>query len=133
MPWGVELLAAGVCGLPGVGGRRGSLGGGLCGRRVWAFWQGGRARVAGPGAVWVAGRVWATGWGVAREGQEVWGCGRVRCGGVCVRLPQCVCVISRRAGGLEEDLAVIRGRGEDFANACANLVHLLVCGGKRVL
>ena len=117
----------------GCGGRRGSLGGGVCGGRVWAFWQGGSVRVAVPGAVRVSGHVWATGCGVGREGQGVWGWACMRCVSLRICLPRCVCVVSCRAGGLEEELAVFRGRGEDFADAYAFWVHLLVGGGKRVL
>ena len=41
-------------------------------------------------------------------------------------------MIRCRPGGLEEKLAVFCGRGKDFADELAYLVHLLVSGGKRV-
>ena len=113
------LCVGGVCGSPvgvgvghgaprggcvwvaGCGGRRGSLGRRVCGGRVWVPRRGRRAPVAWPGAVRVGGRGWATGWGVGREGQEMWGWVCVRCVAVRVRLPRCVCVVSCRARGLE--------------------------------
>ena len=132
---GVAGLSAGGGGgsLCGVGvpwgvGRCGSLGGGVCGGCVWVLGRGGEARDAGPGAVCVAECVSATGWGVGREGQGVWGCVRVTCVGIRVRLQWCACVVSCRLRGLEEELAVFHGRGEDFADACAYLVYLLVVG-----
>ena len=69
---------------------------------------------------------------MGREGQGLWGWVCVRCVGVRVCLPRRACVVSCRPGGLEEKLAFFRGRGEEFADACAYLVHLLVGGGKRV-
>ena len=57
----------------------------------------------------------------------------MRCVGVGVCLQRCVCGVSCRPGGLKEELAVFRGRGEDIAHACAYLMYLLVGGGKRVL
>ena len=56
----------------------------------------------------------------------------VCCVVVCVRLQRRACVVSCRPGGLEEKLAVFCGRGKDFADQPAYLVHLLVSGGKRV-
>ena len=118
MPWGVGLLATGVCGLLGVGGGGARLAGGVCGGRVWAFWRGGRARV---GLVRISEGVWATGSGVGREGQGVWVWVCVRCVGVRVPLRQCGCVVLCRGGGFEEELSLFRGRVEDSANACAYL------------
>ena len=117
----------------GCAGRRGSLDEGVCAGRVWAFWRGGKARVAGPVAVHVGGRVWATGSGAGGEGRGVWGWVRVRCVSVSLRLQRCVCVVSCRLGNFEEELAVFRVGGEDLADACAYLVHLSVSRGKRVL
>ena len=63
----------------------------------------------------------------------VWGWVPV-CGvGVWARLQRRACVVTCRLGGLEEKLALFCGRGKDFADECAYLVHLLVGGGKRVL
>ena len=95
--------------------------------------------MAGPRAARDAGRVWAAGWGVARKGQGrgqgggFWGWVRVCCVGVCVCLQRRACVPTCRPGGLEEKLAVFCGRGKDFADKHAYLVHLSVGGGKRVL
>ena len=106
---------------------------------MWLFGRIGAARVAGPGAARDGGRAWATGWGVAREGQGgglrggVRGWGRVCCVGVGVCLHWRACVVTCRPGGLEEMLAVFCGPGKDFADECAYLVHLLVSGRKRVL
>ena len=129
VPRGVGLLAAGVCWLPARLVWRGGSVTGVCGRSG----GGGRARVAGPGAVRVAGRVWAIGWGMRRDGQGVWGWVGVRCACVHICLPWCFCVVSCRAGGWEEEVAVFRGRSADLSNACAYLMHLLVGRGKRVL
>ena len=99
----------------------------------------GEARVAGPGAARDGGPVWVAGWGVGREGQERglrgvgWGWVRVCRVGVWFRLQRRVCVVTCRPGSLEEKLAVLCGRGKDFADERAYLVHLLVSGGKRVL
>ena len=104
---------------------------------LWRACVGVRADRGGPcrggGILRVGRRVWVTGWGEGREGQGVWGWVRVRCVGVRVRLQRCACAVSCRPGGLEEELPVFRGRGEDFAEACAYFVYLLVRGGKRVL
>ena len=98
MPRGQGLLGALLCGLLALrGGEARLVGGslaGLCGRS-----GGGEGRVAGPGAVRPGWRVWGTGWGVKREGQVLWGCVRVWCVGAPVRLQQCLCVVSCRAGG----------------------------------
>ena len=68
VPLDVGRFAAGVCWLPAVGDGAGrSAGGSLAG--VCGSSGGGReARVAVPGAVWDGGRVWATWWGMGREG-----------------------------------------------------------------
>ena len=58
--------------------------------------------------------------------------GGLCCDGVCVRLQRRAWVVSCRPGGLEEKLAVFCGRGKDFTDKHAHLVHLLVSGGKRV-
>ena len=63
----------------------------------------------------------------------VWGWVRVCCVNVCVCLQQRACVVTCRRGGLEEKLAVFCGRGKDFADERAYVVHLLVSGGNRVL
>ena len=134
VPCSMGLFAVGVCGLPGVGGGDArSVGGsaaGLCG----CSGGGAEACVAGTGGVHDGGRVWATWWGVGREGQGVWGWVRVRRVGVPVRLQRRGCVVSCRSGGfLKEELASFRGSGKDFADVCAYLMHFLVGGWKRVL
>ena len=59
---------------------------------MWFIGLVGEARVAGPRAARVDGRVWAAGWAVGREGQGrgqrggVWGWISVCCVGVRVRL-----------------------------------------------
>ena len=58
--------------------------------------------------------------------------GGMCCVGVCVHSQRRACVVSCRLGGLEEKLAVFCGRGKDFADELAYLVHLLVSAGKRV-
>ena len=63
----------------------------------------------------------------------MWGWLHVRCVGVRACLHRHARVVSCRPEGLEEKLAVFRGRGKDFAGECAYLVHLLVGGWKRVL
>ena len=88
----------------------------------------------GPGArpivaVCVPPGVWRGGGG-GGQGQGLRG--RVCCVGVCVRLQRCACVVGCRPGGLDEKLAVFCGRGKDFADELAYLVHLLVRGGRRV-
>ena len=129
--WGVGPFVAGVCGLPGVGGGESLIVGasvaGVCG-----FWGWGGDHFTGPGDV-RAGRVWATGWGVGREGLGVWGGVRVWCFGVHVRSRSCASVVSCRSRGLEVKFAVHRGCGEDFADVCAHLVYVLVGGGERAL
>ena len=110
----------------------------VCGGRVWLFGRLGEVRVAGPGAARDSGRVPATGSGVGRKGQErgscggMWRWGRVCCVGGCVRLQRRPWVVTCRPGGLEEKLAVFCGRGKDFADECAYMVHLLFSGGKRL-
>ena len=131
MPWGVGLDAVGVCGLPGVGGGEGCLGGGsVVGVCYWLGAWGrpvSRARGARDG-----GRVWAAGLVAGGEGQGRGLCGGLCCVGVCVRLQRCACVVSCRPGGLEEKLAVFCGRGKDSADEHVYLVHVLVSGGERV-
>ena len=84
--------------------------------------------------VGVCARVCMGHWdGVGREGQGGWGWVHVRFVGVRACLQRCARVVSCRPGGLEEKLAVFRGRGKDFADECAYLVHILVGGWKRVL
>ena len=58
--------------------------------------------------------------------------GGVCCVGVRVRLQRRASVVNCRPGGFEEKLAAFCGRGKDFADEHAYLVHLLVSGGKRV-
>ena len=106
---------------------------------MWVIWRLREARVAAPGAARDGGRVWVPGWGVGRELQGHGQSGGLR-GWVSHVLCRCTCpravrapVIFCRPGGLEEKLAVFCGRGKDFADECAYLVHLLVGGGKRVL
>ena len=89
------------------------------------------ARVRGPRAAREGGCVWATGWGVGREGQGVWGWVRMRCVGVGVRLQRRARVVSCRPGDLEGKLALFCRRGKDFADECAYLVHLLIGGGEQ--
>ena len=131
MPWGLGLLAVGVCGLSGVGGGEGCSAGGsvVC---VRLFARVGEAHVAGPGAPRDGGCVWAAGWEAGGGGQGRGLRGDVCCVGVCVRLQRRACVVSCRPGGLEEKLAVFCSRSKDFADERAYLVHLLVSGGKRV-
>ena len=93
----------------------------------------GEGGVAGPRAARDGGRVWANGSGVRREGRGVWGWVFLRCVGVRVRLQRRARVVSCRPRDLEEKPAVFCGRGMDFTDECAYLVHLLVGGGKRVL
>ena len=96
------------------------------------FGRVGEARVAGPGwgaMVGVCGPPGAKRGGEAMGGDCAGGAGCVR---VCVCLQPRACVVSCRPGGLEEKFAVFRGRGKDFADEHAYLVHLLVSGGKRV-
>ena len=121
----------------------------LCaGCRVWGVVRG--VRRVGP---WRACAVdWAGGGGSCRGARGCtrwWACVGSRVGsggggagarialggcyvGVCVRLQRRACVVCCRPGGLEEKLAVFCGRGKDFADECAYLVHLLVSGAKRV-
>ena len=96
------------------------------------FGRVGEARVAGPGGARIGGRVWAAGWEAGGKGHERRLRGGVGCVDVCVGLQLRACVVSCRQGGLEEKLAVIRGRGKYFADEHAYLVHLLLSGGKRV-
>ena len=106
---------------------------------MFFFGRVGEGCFAGPGAARDAGRVWAAGWGVGREGQgrglrgKVWGWVRVCCVTVCVCLQQRACVVICGPGSLEETLAVFCDRGRDFADQRAYLVHLLVSAGNRVL
>ena len=110
---------AGVCGCLGGWGRPPSRGTGL------------RALVGVCGS--------PSGESGGREGQGrglrggLGGWARKCCVGVCVRLQRRACVATCRPGGLEEKLAVFCGRGKDFADDRAYLVHLLVSGGRRVL
>ena len=76
--------------------------------------------------------MWAAGSVAGGEGQGRGLRGGVCCVGVCVGLQRCACVVSCRLGGLVEKLAVFCGRGKDFADEHAFLVHLLLSGGKRV-
>ena len=105
---------------------------------MWLFGLVGEAHVVGPGAARDGGRVWAASWGVGSEGQGrgwrrgMWGWVRVCCVGACVRLQRRACVVTCRPGGLEGKLAVFCGRGKDFADKRAFLVHVLVSGGKNV-
>ena len=62
-----------------------------------------------------------------------WRGAEARCVGVHVCLQWCACVISCRSDGLGQEFTVHRGSGEDFADACAYLVHFLVACEKRVL
>ena len=125
--WGVGLLAVGVRGLPGVKVGEGCFAdgsvAGVCGcLRGW-----GRPVLRGPGLRAIMGVCGSPG-GKPGGGLR----GGVCCVGVCVRLQLRVCVVCCRRGGLEEKLAVFCGRGKDFADEGAYLVHLLVSGGKRV-
>ena len=94
---------------------------------------GGEAGVVRPGAARDDWRVWATVWGVEREGQGMWGWVRLRCVGVRVCLQRPACVVSCWPGDLKQKLGAFRGRGKAFADECAYLVHLLVGCGRRVL
>ena len=96
------------------------------------FGRVGVSRVAGPGASPDGGRVWAVGWEAGGEGQGRILRGGVCCVGVCVHLQRRACVVCCRPDGLEEKLDVFCGRGRDFADERAYLVHLLVSDGKRV-
>ena len=87
-----------------VGGRGSARWWAFVGCRVGSGWEGARA-------------------GIAR---------RVCCVGVWVPLQRRACDVSCRPGGLEEKFAVFRGRGKDFTEEHAYLVHLLASGGKRV-
>ena len=115
----------------GCGAWCGVLGGWVRGGRVRLFGRVGEARVLGPGAARAGGRARA-GWVAGGEGQGRGFRGGGCCVGVNVRLQRCACVVSCRPGGLEEKLAFFCGRGEDFADKRAYLVHLLVSGGKWV-
>ena len=122
----------GVCGLSSVGAgegcpARGSLAGVCC-------CLGGRGRPVlwGPGLRAMVGRVWVSGWAARGEGHGRGLRGGVCCVGVCVFSQRRACVVSCRPGGLEEKLAVFCCRGKDFADELANLVDLLVSGGKGV-
>ena len=79
----------------------------------------GEARVAGPGAARDGGRVWATGWGMGREGQGMWGRVRVRCVGVRVRLQRRTRVVSCRPG--------VWGRSLMSSAATASILQMSVC------
>ena len=107
-------------------------GGWVCFRRVLFFGWVGEASVAGPGGARDGGLVWASG---RVAGGERQGRGLRRgmcCVGVCVRLQRRAFVVSCRPDGSEEKLAVFCGRGKEFADRHAYLMHLLVSGGKRV-
>ena len=96
------------------------------------FGRVGEARIAGPGVARDAGRVWVSGWAATWEGHGRRLRGGVCCVGACVCSQRRACVVSCKPGGLEEKLVVFTGRGKDFAEELANLVHVLVSGGKRV-
>ena len=96
------------------------------------FGRVGEACVAGPGGARVGGRMWTAGWEAGGKGHGRGLRGGGCCVGVCVCLQRRACVVSCRPGGLEEKFAIFRGRGKDFADEHAYLVHLLVSGGKRV-
>ena len=102
------------------------------GGRVLVFGRVGEARVAEPGGSRDGGRVWASRWAAGGEGHGRGLRGGVCCDAVCVPSQRRACVVSCRPGHLEEKLAVFCGRGKDFADELAYLVHLLVSGGKRV-
>ena len=147
---GWAWVSGGVCGRHWAGwaccGAWGSMQCVCAGRRLWGLVRG--VQRMGPrqarAVVWAGGgrpccrargcaRWWAC---VGRLGSGGKAQGRgfrqgVCCVGVCVRLQRCAC-LSCRPGGLEEKLAFFCGRGEDFADERAYLVHLLVSGGKRV-
>ena len=132
VPWGVGLPSVGVCGLSSVAGGEacpagGAVAGVCCCLGGWGrpMWRGlGLRAMVGvcgsPGGQQGGAGAWA---GIARGG-----C----CVGVCVRSQRCACVVSCRPGSLEEKLAVFCGRGKDFADELAYMVHSLVSGGKRV-
>ena len=107
VPWGVGLSAAGVCGLPGVGGGEGCLAGrsvaGVCG----CLGGLGRPVSGGPGLRAIMGLFWppvgewrgrSRGGGCGGGG---WGWGCLCCVGVCVCLQQVAGVVTCRPGGLE--------------------------------
>ena len=108
------------------------FGGWVRGGRVQLFGRLGEPCVAGLGAARDGGRAWAAGWEAGGEGRGRGSRGVVCCVGVGVPLQWRPCVVSCRPGGSEEKLAVFCGRGKDFADEHAYLVHLLVSGGKRV-
>ena len=95
MPCGVQVFVAVVCGLRGVGGGEARIAGasvpGVCG-----FSGGGGGQCCGARGCPRWSSVWATGWGVGRKGQGVWGRVCMRCVGVCDCLQRCACVV--RAG-----------------------------------
>ena len=131
MPWGVGLAVVGVCELSDVGGGEGcpavgSMAGVCCCLGGWA-----RPVSRSPGVRAMVGVCGPPG---GKQGGRGVGGGCARMCGVpvCVRLQRRACVVNCRPAGLEEKLAVFRGRGKDFAREHAYLVHLLVSGGKRV-
>ena len=108
------------------------FGGRVRGGSVRLFGRMGEARVAGPGDARDGWCVCTVGWVAGGEGRGRGLRGGVCCVGVCVRLQRCASVVSSRPGGLEEKLAVFCGRGKDFADEHAYLVHLLVSGGSSI-
>ena len=132
VPLGVGLPAVGVCGLPGVGPGEGCpAGGSVAG--VCCFVGGwGRPVSRGPGVRAMVGVCGLPGGLRGGRGMGWDRAGGVCCVGVCVGSQRRACVVSCRPGGMEEKLAVFCGRGKDFADELAYLVHPLVSGGKRV-
>ena len=132
VPWGMGLPSVAVCGLSIVGGGEGCPAG-RCLAGVFLFSGGwGRPGSRCPG---VRAMVGVCGYpGGQRGGRGIgWdSAGGGCCVGVCVRSQRRACVVSCRPGGLEEKLAVLCGRGKDFADELPYLVHLLVSAGKRV-
>ena len=108
VPWGGGLPSLGLYGLSSVGAGEGVSGGWVSGGRVLFFGRVGEARVAGPGGARDGGCVWVSGWAARGKGHR------------------------RGLRGLEEKRAVFCGRGKDFADELAYLVHLLASGEKRV-
>ena len=131
VPWGVGLLALGVCGLPGVGSGEGcSAGGSVTGVCGW-LGRWGRPVWRGPGLRAMVGVCGPPGEKQGGRGRgEV--CAGGCCVGVCVRLQRRACVVCCRPGVSEENLAVFCRRGKDFADERVYLMHLLISGGKRV-
>ena len=132
VPWGVELPSVSVCGLSSVqGGERCPAGGsaaGVC--CCFGGWW--RPVSPGPGVRPMVGVCGPPGGQPGGRGMGGDCAGCVCCVGVCVRSRRRACLVSCSPGGLEEKHAVFCGRGKDFADEPAYLVHLLVSGGKRV-